>query len=91
MKSQNMASNRVRMVLEVDGEVVTERSVEVSLSKINEIKQRWYHTYAIKSRKLAFEIYVEIPSAMENVKCKRKPFITNTINYEQVETIAECI
>lgn len=82
------------MVLEVDGEVVTERSVEVSLFKINEIKQRWYHTYAIKSRKLDFQIYVEIPSAMENNKCKRKPFITNTINtfnYETSETIAECI
>lgn len=75
----------------MNNEVVTERYVEISMTKINEIKQRWFHTYAIKSRKIPYEIYVEVPSNMESVKTKRKPFITNTINYETSETIAECV
>lgn len=81
---------KVRLVLEINGEIVTERYVKPVLSIINEIKQRWFHTYAIKARKLPYQIYVEIASEMESTKVKRKPFINNKINYETNETIADC-
>lgn len=85
-----MGSKRIRMVLEIDGNLVTECYVEKRADDISEMKRRWMHTYAIKSRKLPYQIYVEIESNMKPVKFRHISFITNNINYEQSETIADC-
>lgn len=85
-----MAYRRIKMVLEIDGNVITEAWVNKNPEEVQSMKSRWMHTYAIKSRKLPYQIYVEIPSNMKPTKFRQKSFITNKINYEQVETIAEC-
>lgn len=89
-KSLNMGCKRIKMVLEIEGQVITESLVEKNSAMISEVRRRWMHTYAIKSRKLQYDIYVEIESNMKSSKFKHISFITNNINYEQSETIAEC-
>lgn len=82
-----MAYEHIRIVLEIEDQVVTERMVEKKTHLINEIRTRWKHTYALKSRKRPFKIYVEIPSQMTPRKFKKtkQQYI---INYEQSETTA---
>lgn len=87
-KSLNMASEHIRIVLEIEDQVVTERMVEKKTHLIEEIITRWKHTYAVKSRKKPYKIYVEIPSQMTPRKFKKskQQYINN---YEQVETTSE--
>ncbi len=89
MKSQNMGSEYIRIVLEIEGEVITERMVEKKLDDIEEIKRRWKHTYALKYKKRPYVIYVEIPSQMIPRKFKKTK--KHFINYEhENETTANC-
>jgi hypothetical protein len=83
-----MGSEYIRIVLEIEGEVVTERMVEKKMDKIEEIRLRWKHTYALKSRKKPYSIYVEIPSQMTPRKFKKyKNQYINNYEHEN-ETIA---
>jgi|GEM_PF-4607921 len=70
-KSLSMGYKTIRIVLEIDDQVVTERMIEKRAYLIEEIRTRWMHTYALKSRKRPYMIYVQVPSNMSPRKFKK--------------------
>lgn len=67
-----MGYENIRMVLEVNGEVITQRLVRKYFSDVEDLKKKWHSMYALNKMNVPFNIYIEIPSEMEPRKRFKK-------------------
>lgn len=68
-----MTTERIDIVLEVNGKERARASVTRSYEGVERQRYRWVHTYGLTPKK-DWKIYLEVPSNMEQ---KRVPKITN--------------
>lgn len=74
-----MGYENIRMVLEVNGEVVAQRMVRKYFNDVEDLKKKWHSMYALHRMKVPFDMYIEIRSEMQPQKRfkKDKKYITN--------------
>lgn len=83
-----MENNYVTLSLLVNGELVAYKRVAlchkpIDSKKIEGIKTRWYHLYALKNRR-EWQMFIEIPAG-ESIKFQKKNCIFDSLNTKQNE------
>lgn len=67
-----MACEAIRMVLEINGKIVTERMVRKSFQGVEQQKSEWRSMYDLSKKEAPFNMYIQIESKMEAQKNFKK-------------------